>query len=79
MEQSDCAELNTQTSSNFTLENSNSTTGEKPTGGMSDLEKCQIGVAMAVSFVVGVIQVRLKYAHALYELIDVEVTDCGLV
>lgn len=64
VEQSDCAELHTHTPSNLTQDNSSSTAAEVPTGGMSDLEKCQIGVAMAVSFVVGVIQVSCLYALA---------------
>jgi len=65
VEQSDCFEFESQKTSNgssnsgnYSMANDNYSTTEAPSGGgLSDYTKCQIGVAMSVSFVAGLFQV----------------------
>ena len=74
VEQSDCADLESQTqlnssftSDNYSLPDGNYSTTEIPSrGGWSDYQKCQIGVAMSVSFVVGLFQVSFLLLHVIF-------------
>jgi hypothetical protein len=75
VEQSDCVDLESQTQSNGTFNSGNysmtadnlSTTEAPFGGGLSDYQKCQIGVAMSVSFMVGLFQV--SYCTFIFHLL----------